>query len=286
MVILGGGKGAWTTTFYPDISNGFGANIRVPAAVLNGQVVYPGQQFSFLRFVGPIDPAHGFTLGGVIEQGKSNHTGAMGGGICSASTTMFNAAARAGLQIDERHAHFYYISRYPVGLDATVFSNGGQTWDLKWTNDTPNPIVIRAYATHGSTSRITIQLWSLPLDRTVTFSPEYKANVVRAGDITVYTTKLKPGQKVRAEYPTNGFSTARTRTVTDSTGKVIHKETWKSKYTRVTGILQIGVPAAPVSLPGSNAPMPNPGIPAPSTLAPTANPAPALRRRSAGRIAL
>ena len=42
--------------------------------------------------------------------------GAMGGGICSASTTMFNAAANSGLQIDERHAHFYYISRYPVGL--------------------------------------------------------------------------------------------------------------------------------------------------------------------------
>ena len=74
--------------------------------------------------VGPIDAAHGYTMGGVIQGGKSDHTGAMGGGICSASTTMFNAAARAGLQIDERHAHFYYINRYPVGLDATVYSNG------------------------------------------------------------------------------------------------------------------------------------------------------------------
>ena len=105
------GKGAWTTVFYPDVSNGNGANIRVPANLLNGQVVAPGQQFSFLKAVGPIDSAHGYTLGGVIEGGKSNHTGAIGGGICSASTTMFNAAARAGLQIDERHAHFYYINR-------------------------------------------------------------------------------------------------------------------------------------------------------------------------------
>ena len=258
------GQGSWTTVFYPDISNGFGANIRTPAALLNGQVVGPGQQFSFLKAVGPIDPAHGYTLGGVIEQGKSNHTGAMGGGICSASTTMFNAAARAGLKIDERHAHFYYISRYPVGLDATVFSNGSQVWDLKWTNDTPNPIVIHSWATHGSTSRITIQLWSLPLDRKVTFSPEFKANVVKASDRKVYVSTLKPGQQNRPEYPTNGFDTSRTRTVTDAAGNVIHRDTWNSHYTKVDGLLQIGITPPPKSTPPPPAPTPTPGALAPA----------------------
>ncbi|MGZ6266850.1 MAG: VanW family protein, partial [Candidatus Limnocylindrales bacterium] len=91
------GKGSWTTTFFPDVSNGNGANIRTPAKLLNGHVVGPGQQFSFLQAVEPIDAAHGWAMGGVILGGKSNHTGAMGGGVCSASTTMFNAAARAGL---------------------------------------------------------------------------------------------------------------------------------------------------------------------------------------------
>jgi vancomycin resistance protein YoaR len=232
--------GSWTTTFYPDISNGNGANIRTPAKLLNGQVVNPGQQFSFLQAVGPIDSAHGYTMGGVIKGGKSDHTGAMGGGICSASTTMFNAAARAGLQIDERHAHFYYIYRYPVGLDATVYSDGTSTWDLKWTNDTPNPILIRGYSTYGSKSTITIELWSKPIDRKVTFTPEFKANIVQPGDSTVYVTNLAPGQQNRAEYPTIGFVTSRTRTVTDSSGKVIHTDKWDSSYTKVDGILQIG----------------------------------------------
>ncbi|MGD0248708.1 MAG: VanW family protein [Candidatus Limnocylindrales bacterium] len=232
--------GSWTTVFYPDISNGNGANIRTPARLLNGQIVAPGQQFSFLQAVSPVDTAHGYTLGGVIQHGRSDHTGAMGGGICSASTTMFNAAARAGLQIDERHPHYYYIYRYPVGLDATVYSDGHDTWDMKWTNDTPNPIVIVASSTYGSTSTITIQLWSLPTGRTTTFSPEFKANVIRASDHTVYTTALPPGQKVRAEYPTDGFDTSRTRTVTDSTGAVIHTDTWTSHYTEVDGLLEIG----------------------------------------------
>ncbi len=271
------GEGSWTTTFYPDISNGNGANIRTPAKLLNGQVVGPGEQFSFLDAVGPIDAAHGYTLGGVIVGGKSDHTGAMGGGICSASTTMFNAAARAGLQIDERHAHFYYIYRYPVGLDATVYSNGVTTWDLKWTNDTPNPILIRGYSTYGSKSTITIELWSKPIGRTVTFTPEFKANIVQPGDSTVYVTNLAPGQQNRAEYPTIGFFTSRTRTVTDASGKVIHTDTWNSSYTKVDGILQIGATPTP---PAPPEPTPPPSGPAP-TPAPTPTPQPSAPASSA-----
>ena len=247
--------GQWTTTFYPDISNGYGANIRQPAKVFNGQVVAPGAQFDFLQRVGPIDPAHGFALGGVIVHGKSDHTGAMGGGICSASTTMFNAAANAGLQIDERHNHAYYINRYPIGLDATVFSNGWQTYDMKWTNDTSNYIVVHSTSTKGSKSTITVQLWSLPTGRTTTFSPAYQANVIKATDSKEYTSKLSPGQTARAEYPTDGFDTSRTRTVTDGTGKVIHQDTWKSHYVVVDGILEIGIkPGA--TPPGGGTPAP------------------------------
>lgn len=273
MVIIG----AHTTTFYPDISNGYGANIAIPATALNGQVVFPGQQFSFLQRVGPIDAAHGYLPGGVIIHGKSDHTGAIGGGICSASTTAFNAAADAGLQIDERHAHAYYINRYPVGLDATVFSNGYETYDMKWTNDTPNPIVIHAWATtHGSTRKITVQLWSLPLDRTVVYSAAYQANVIKATDSTVYTTAIPVGTKNRAEYPTDGFSTSRTRTVTDASGNVIHKDTWNSHYVVVDGILEIGVKSTPAPTQGPSTPAPQPSAPAPT---PTTAAAIAPRRR-------
>ena len=248
MVIVG----KWTTTFYPDISNGMGKNIRQPATNLNGQVIGPGQHFSFLQAVGPIDAAHGFTMGGVILHGKSDHTGAMGGGICSASTTMFNAAATAGLQIDERHAHYYYINRYPVGRDATVLSDGVTTWDLRWTNDTSYPIVIRAWTTYGSTSTITIQLWSMAITRTVTWTGGGKANIVYAGNNPPeYVSTLPPGVENIAEYATNGFDTGVTRVVTDASGKVIHRDVWYSHYTAVNGQVQIGgpPPATPTPTP-------------------------------------
>ena len=281
--------GSWTTTFFPGESNGNGANIRVPAKVLNGQVIAPGQQFSFLGRVGPIDAAHGFTDGGVIINGKSEHTGAMGGGICSASTTLFNAAARAGLEIDERHNHAYYVNRYPSGLDATVFSDGSRIFDMKFTNDTPNPIIIRSWATKGSKSTITFQLWTLPINRTVTFNGipagQFKGgsatNKVTASDTTVIVSNrsLKPNVTYRAEYPTDGFDTSVVRIVKDASGNVLYTNSWKSHYIVVNGLLQMGATPSITPTPTGGAPTPAPKTPPPATTPPEPTPTPTGARK-------
>ena len=57
----------------------------------------------------------------------------LGGGVCQVSTTVFNSAYDAGLQIDERTNHALYIGHYPTGRDATV---NYPDLDLKFTNDT------------------------------------------------------------------------------------------------------------------------------------------------------
>jgi vancomycin resistance protein YoaR len=269
--------GSWRTKFILDPSNGNGVNIELPAKLLNLQVVAPGEQFNFLNAVGPISLAAGWQMGGVILNGASNHTGAVGGGICSASTTMFNAAARAGLEINERHPHFYYITRYPVGLDATVYSNGSTTWNLRWTNDTPYPIVIKASISGtGKTRWIYVQLWSKPNGRVTTFYPivPVKTNIVKATDSTEYVSSLPAGDKspYRFEYPDPGFNTVVTRTVKDSTGAVIHSDTWYSKYGVVNGLLAIKGTPPPKATPTPKAtaaptkpPTPTPGPTAVST---------------------
>ena len=268
--------GSWNVTYFPGESNGGGANIEVPAQVLNGRVIQAGEHFSFLQQVGAIDAAHGFKMGGVIKNGVSNHTGAMGGGICSASTTFFNAAIQSGLQIDERHAHFYHIDRYPMGLDATVYSNGSTTWDMRFTNDTPNPIVIRSWTAGGSASRkIYVEFWSLPTGRKIAISNAVVSNISKAKDTTQYVASLQPGLKsYRKEYPTDGLDAYRTRTVTDASGSVIHYDQFWSHYSTVNGILQIKGTAKPAQTP---TPTPGPGTPKPTappaTAKPTAPPA-------------
>ena len=74
---------------------------------------------------------------------RSVAMGALAGGICSTSTTLFNAAMRFGLEIGERTAHYYYIDRYPLGLDATVSITGGGRQTMSFRNDTKGIIFIR-----------------------------------------------------------------------------------------------------------------------------------------------
>ena len=58
-----------------------------------------GEWFSFWGSIGPVTVERGFMYGGVIINGRSVKGGAIGGGICSTSTTMFNAALRMGLEM-------------------------------------------------------------------------------------------------------------------------------------------------------------------------------------------
>ena len=201
-------------------------------------MIQPGATFDFWNVVGPVTFARGFGMGGFIESGRTNPTGAIGGGICSASTTMFNAAARAGYQILERDNHAYYISRYPLGLDATVSKFGGNvSQNMRFRNDTAYPLFIRGQA---GGNWVRFEIYSKPLGRSVSFTKPAVSNVRPAIDTTVYTAELKRGQKKRTETPTDGKDVWVTRTVRDASGRTLHVDRWFSHYVRVDGVLQIG----------------------------------------------
>jgi vancomycin resistance protein YoaR len=253
----------WTTKFHRYEANGFGHNISIPTSDINGYVVQPGAIFDFWSALGPITYERGYRDGGAIINGRTEPTGALAGGICSVSTTLFNAAARAGLEILERANHYYYIDRYPVGLDATVWKTGGATRSMRFRNDTAYPLLIRGTTGVGF---VRFEIWGPPTGRTVTFTTPIIKNVVRATDSVQHTTSIPVGTKKRIEYPVNGMQAWVTRTVRDANGAVIHDETWYSNYKRVNGIVLVGEEAP--------APTPTP-TPGPSTTpVPTPSPAP------------
>ena len=135
-------------------------------------MLFPGQRFEWWSAVGPVSTSTGFGPGGFIAGDHTEPTGALGGGMCSSSTTLFNAAMRAGLQMGARSNHKYYIPRYPLGLDATVSKmpgGGGQT--MSFTNDMKHPIAIRTYRyTAGGIGWVQYEIWGIPDGRTVTLS--------------------------------------------------------------------------------------------------------------------
>ena len=159
--------GSWTTHYQVAAHNGFGANITVPTRTLNGTVVQPGAVFDFWQSLGEVSFRTGYRLGGAIVGGHSVEGKALAGGICAASTTLFNAALRGGFEIDARQPHWYYITRYPLGLDATV--SGTQT--MRFRNDTRYPILIRGFASPGM---VRYEIWSVPNGRTVSLSRPHR----------------------------------------------------------------------------------------------------------------
>lgn len=235
--------GTWTTWFPISERNYFGANIWLPAEIINGTVLSPGESFEWWSALGPVTAARGFGPGGFIGASRTDPTGALGGGMCSSSTTLFNAALRAGLRINARSNHKYYIDRYPLGLDATVSisANGRQT--LSFTNDTAHPILIRGLRTRGGGGRgyVTYELWGIPDGRTVTIGRPSVSNVIRATTEIEYVDTLPKGVREQVEYPSDRMDVGVTRVVRNAGGRVIHQDTWYSRYVLWPGLIQVGV---------------------------------------------
>ena len=225
--------GTWTTYYQSSAHNGFSANITIPARRLDGVVVRPGETFDFWRALGEVSFRTGYRLGGAIVGGHTVEGRALAGGICAASTTLFNAAARGGLQIVTRQPHWYYITRYPLGLDATV--SDSQT--MRFRNDTKHPVMIKSMAGPGI---VRFEIWSVPNGRTTTWSRPSVSNVVRGYDTVQYTSSLRPGQRERTEWPVDGKDVSVTRTVRDGAGNVVHRDTFVSHYHRMVGITLVG----------------------------------------------
>ena len=237
---------SWTTYYAPGISNYWGANISIPAWDIDGRTLAPDEWFSFWNGIGPVTTARGYGSGGVIINGRSYPTGALAGGICSTSTTIFNAALRAGLNIGDRTNHSYYISRYPLGLDATVLRTDAYVTDMTFQNDTADPILIRAYAADGF---VRFDLWGVPSGRTITLSTPYVTNTRAARDLTITDPSLAPGTSVRDESPHDGMNVSVTRRVYQADGSLLHENTFFSPYRTVDGIVRVGPRPEPADPP-------------------------------------
>jgi vancomycin resistance protein YoaR len=225
--------GSWTTRYEVSAHNGFAANITIPARRLDGTVVQPGQLFDFWGALGEVSFRTGYRLGGAIVGGDSVEGKALAGGICAASTTLFNAAARGGLEIVTRSPHWYYIPRYPLGLDATV--SGSQS--MRFRNDTKHPVLIKAYASPGT---VRFEIWSVPNGRTVSWSRPVVRNVVRGYETVRYTSSLPRGKRERIEWAVDGKDVSITRTVRNADGRVVHRDLFVSHYHRMVGVMLEG----------------------------------------------
>jgi len=140
------------TTYYNAGNRKRAHNITLAANSINNVVIFPDEMFSFNRTLGPRTSARGYKPAPVIVQGELSE--GVGGGICQVSSTLFNAADRAGLDIVERYSHSRKVPYVLPGRDATV-SWGGP--DFVFRNPYNQPVLIRAHAANG---RVYVSIYS------------------------------------------------------------------------------------------------------------------------------
>lgn len=131
-------------------------NIKRASIAINKVFVDVGGEFSFNRTVGPRTIEKGYENSKIIVNGQ--FVDGVGGGVCQVSTTLYNAVLLAGLKITEYHPHSLPVSYVSPSFDAMV-SYGGS--DLRFINDTHNPIIIYSYATDDL---IRIEIYGEPND--------------------------------------------------------------------------------------------------------------------------
>lgn len=120
-------------------------NVIKAMQCFNGLVVAPDEEVSFSSTLNKNDNGVPYKEATVIVNGE--FTKGVGGGICQASTTIFNAVLMAGLMITESHPHSLPVGYVERGFDATV---NGTNLDLKFKNNTKHNIYIKTYTQNSN----------------------------------------------------------------------------------------------------------------------------------------
>lgn len=201
------------TTHFPD-NPVRTTNLRIAAARLDGAYVPQGATFSLNARLGQRTPEKGYQKAQVIYDGRLTYD--YGGGISQVSTTMFNAAFFAGVRFDEYLPHSFYISRYPVGREATI------SWpdvDNRWTNTTDGGILIKAWL---SGQDITVQFYGVKTwDVESVTGP--RRNVVEPRKV------VDDGDQCVPQAPSEGFDITVTR-VFKKNGAVVRTQDFNTHY--------------------------------------------------------
>jgi len=198
---------AYTTKTTSDSNRN--TNIRLACEAINGTALMPGDTFSFNEATGQRTTAKGYKSAGAIAAGQSIEE--VGGGICQVSSTIFNAVARANLQITSRSPHAWPSTYVNIGEDATV---NWPNLDFKFTNNTNSPVFL---ITYYKDRQMSAEIWGLSLGDGVKIDLES----------TIVQTNRPPSEAKYVYNPELPYGMSET-TVKARTGYVV--ETYKIWY--------------------------------------------------------
>ena len=120
-------------------------NLRLLCEALDGVILQPGDVFSYNDVVGERTEEKGYKP--ATAYSGTRLVKDIGGGVCQGSTTIYNCALLADLEIVERVCHGATVGYITLGLDAAV--NWNTKTDLKFKNNFNFPMMIKAEVSEG-----------------------------------------------------------------------------------------------------------------------------------------
>ncbi|MDO5733920.1 MAG: VanW family protein [Eubacteriales bacterium] len=198
-------------------------NLIVSCEKISGAIIQPGQIYSFMNVMGDFQPGDGWADAGIQSDGVT--VSGLGGGICQTSTTLFQAAILAGLDIVEAHNHDLPSDYCELGQDAMV----AYGWsDLKIQNNLKAPVKIIAYFSNPS---VIFEIYGPAREAGLTTQlyVEHGDKIKPGPDEKRETEDLEPGETKVFRQRSEGYKTSLYRLWLKN-GEVIQKD-WITSYT-------------------------------------------------------
>lgn len=180
--------GSFTTSYS---TSGFNRseNVANGCNLINGTIIYPGDEFSTVDAVTPFTAQNGYYMAGSYLNGKV--VDSLGGGICQVSTTLYNVVLLSELDVTERYNHSMIVTYTDPSKDAAVTESAGK--DFKFINSTEYPIYIEGHTT--SDKNITFTIYGVET-RDPGHSVEYLSEVLETINPTSEDVFADPSQPI------------------------------------------------------------------------------------------
>ena len=226
--------GTYTTTFGSTQDNR-GRNITNATRKINGSLVMPGEEFSAAKAMEPFTVANGYYSGGAFSGGTVIQT--IGGGVCQVSTTLYNAAILAELNITQRAPHSMTVAYVPVSQDAAIST---PYKDLKFKNNKETPIYIEGVI--SSSGKVTFTIYgqeTRPASRKIKFVSQETGRT--KGKLNIVATSAAIGYINQALDPHDKVTSKLWKVVYENGVEVSRTVFNTSSYRAGEGRLEVGI---------------------------------------------
>ena len=224
--------GTFTTNYGNELYRGI--NVENACKLVNGTVLYPGEEFSCYDAIAPLDASNGYYPAGSYLNGRV--VDSLGGGVCQVSTTLYNAVLLSELEVTERANHSMIVTYVQPAFDAAIATG---VKDFKFVNNLEYPIYIEGYTENRNITFTIYGKETRPEGRELRFESKILSVNYPEADL-IYEDPSQPIGYITTEGSHTGYKAQLWKIVTENGQEVSRTQVNSSSYITVPRSATVG----------------------------------------------